>query len=92
MKTLSAVGNNSNVYAIARVSGCNGYRYNAFLPKTTQDKNFYNGFSYADIKSGELNLSNLTDAQIDELKRKILELGVYCAKAGEKFGFRYIKG
>ena len=87
---IGATGNNSNAYIMLKSGNSDNERYYDFIFEKISNKNFYNGYSYLEIKDGKLNISKLSDKQILELKNAIIKLGDECAKAGENFGYKYI--
>ncbi len=92
MLSLSACGNNGNLYCISRTSKSDAKEYRDFLIHKKQEKKFsYNGslYSYDDIVGNKINISSLNVKQIDRLKREINDFSLECIKGGEKFGFKY---
>ena len=89
--SITAVGNNGNVYCIFKTSNANSTGYKYFLRNQCRQKRFLDKYTYWDVSSKSFDKSKLTDLERAELKGQISAFCESCAKGGVFYGFNYRK-
>lgn len=100
MLSLTAVGNNGNVFNISKKTNRNDFGYRAFLRQ--QSSEIFFSANNADFtldlltnasrfEEAKLAISNLNISQIEELKKSLIIQTEKCMMEGEIYGFIYQK-
>lgn len=100
MLSLTAVGNNGNVFNISKKSNRNDFGYRVFLRQ--QSSEIFFSANNADFtldlltnasrfEEAKLAISNLNISQIEELKKSLIIQTEKCIRGGEIYGFIYQK-
>lgn len=88
MLSLTATGNNADIYIILRSNESRLEDYHIFLLEKSK-QSLYKGYSYNDIRNGKFNVSSLSSEEIQELKQAIIQFSKECIIGGEQYGFQY---
>lgn len=94
MLSISAVGNNGSIYCLMSTIDADKNGYSGYLYFMQNEPLYeFNGISYTygDLINKRLNLDLLNKEQREDFGTKVVNFGERCAKAGEKYGFRYFK-
>lgn len=88
--SLTAQGNNGNLFVITKENQFNRGLYFEFLIDKIKNAKIYKNYSYYDIKYlRKLDTSKLTDKEIQEFKKSLVDFSEECAKGGKDYGFIY---
>ncbi len=96
--SIAAVGNNGNVYVLSKGKGVDRNGYLVFLRNKAQEVIYstkeivFTLSTVAQIAKNKIDMPNLTEQQSQELQSAILKATKESLEAGEKYGYKYIKG
>ena len=94
MLSISAFGYDGSVYCLMSTIDADKNGYSGYLYFMQNEPLYeFNGtsYTYGDLKNKTLNLDLLNKEQREDFEAKVIKFGERCAKAGEKYGFRYFK-
>lgn len=89
MQSISAIGNNGNVYCMLKGTKANSSGYRRYLINRCQQKRFLGKFSYFDVSSKSFDSSSLSDTERSKLKVQLQSFCESCVKGGIFYGFSY---
>lgn len=89
--SITAVGNNGNVYCISKNSNANSAGYKQFIYDQCKQKRFLGKYSYFTVSSKAFNKNKLSGSEIDTLRKQLSSFCESCAKGGAFYGFNYRK-
>lgn len=89
MQSISAIGNNGNIYCMVRGTKTNSNGYRRYLITRCQQKRFLGKYSYFEVSSKTFNQSSLSDSDKEKLKTQLRSFNEGCVKGGIFYGFSY---
>ena len=88
MLSITAIGNNGEVFCMQRGTNAKNLEYQIFLADKFEESYFLDGrFSYSDVK--DFNIKELPNELRIPLQNEMVTFCKECIKGGEQFGFSY---